>query len=231
MRTHGWQWVRGNHEDYVIGHASPASPRQGPAFEVFRLSSWTYEQLQGDVSALQAMPFQHSLLDAHGREVRFTHGTMLGVRDGIYHWMTDEELLPKLGLNGSRPAAQPPMAVFAVGHTHIPLVRRLNGILVANAGSAGLPFDLDTRPSYARLTCRNGDWQAEIVRVAYDLQAAVQDFYLSGYIEGAGPLSRSVLVELQEGHSMLYEWTTRYQRQVLAGEISMEESVRRFLSA
>ncbi len=197
-----WAWVRGNHEDYVISHAQPNAPRRGPAFEMHQASYWTYTRLGQDVSALQAMPFDLHLLDPAGREARFTHGSMLGLRDGIYPETPDAALPAKLGLNGQRP--EPELAVFAAGHTHRPLIRRLNGTLVVNAGSAGLPFDGDTRPAYARLTWERGAWQAEIVRVNYDLQAALDDFRLTGYTRDAGPLVRLVEIELLEAHSMLY---------------------------
>ncbi len=119
----------------------------------------------------------------------------------------------------------PGLTLFAVGHTHRPLVRPLNGTLVVNAGSAGLPFDLDTRPSYARLEYRRGGWQTQIVRVDYDMQRAEQDFFSTGYLEGGGPLIRLVLIELQQARSQLFQWTKRYQARVLHGELSMEKSV------
>ena len=43
QRTDGWLVVRGNHEDYVIGHTLPDAPRRGPAFEIYRAAYWTYE--------------------------------------------------------------------------------------------------------------------------------------------------------------------------------------------
>jgi hypothetical protein len=98
-----------------------------------------------------------------------------------------------------------------------------------NAGSAGLPFDGDPRPAYARLTLNRDGWQAEIVRVAYDHQAAIRDFYDSGFMVGAGPLARLVLIELSEARSQLFQWAALYQDRALRGEISMEDSVREFL--
>jgi predicted phosphodiesterase len=227
MASEGWGWVRGNHEDYVISNAGPDAPRRGPAFEVHQASYWTYCRLDQDVAPLVGMPFELSLLDPDGRLVRFTHGSMLGIRDGIYPETPDSRLAEKLGLNGN--VQIPPLAVFAVGHTHRPLVRRWGEVLVVNAGSAGLPFDGDTRPSYARLTWTSYGWQAEIVRVNYNLQAAVDDFYATGYAQEAGPLIRLVEIELRQARSMLFSWALQYQDLALEGEISMEDSVSRFL--
>ena len=225
-RKQDWRWVRGNHEDYVIAMDNPKMPRHGPVFDVHRPSFWTYQRLSCDVSALCSMPFQQSLPDPVDREVRIVHASMLGNRVGIYPETSDDELAARIGL--ANPELVQP-AVLCVGHTHRALARSLDGTLVVNAGSAGLPFDGDTRPGYARLTFNKDAWQAEIRRVDYDLQAAERDFYESGYFEEAGPLVRLVQIELHEARSQLYHWSLRFQDRALQGEISMEESVRRFL--
>ena len=123
------------------------------------------------------------------------------------------------------------LSLFGVGHTHRPLIRQLNGTLVVNAGSAGLPFDGDTRPSYAQLTFSKGQWQANIQRVDYDIKQAEQDFYRAGYLEGGGPLVKLVLIELRSGRSQLFNWAMRYQQRAIQGEISMRESVSQFLGS
>ncbi len=222
-----WLLVRGNHEDYVIDQARPGAPRSGPAEQVHRPSIWTLDQLGGDVSALQAMPFQQSLKGPDGREVRLVHASMRGIRDGIFPETRDKELRKQI-------APTDGLAAFIAGHTHRPLVRRLDGVLVVNAGSTGLPFDQDTRRAYARLTWKKGKrprggWQAEIVRLQYDLTAAGRDFYLSGYLEGGGPIVQRVLIELLTARSLLYSWAVKYQEPALRGEVAVEESVKRFL--
>jgi hypothetical protein len=119
--------------------------------------------------------------------------------------------------------------VFITGHTHRPLVRTLNGTLVVNAGSVGLPFDGDNRAGYAQLTYANGKWQAKIIRLEYDLGAALRDFDEAGFIEGGGSLAELVRLELRTGLSQLYPWMERYRDAVLNGEISVEQAVSEFL--
>jgi putative phosphoesterase len=220
QRSAGWKLVRGNHEDYVISQAAPQAARSGPAFEVHKASYWTLKQLGFSVQALKAMPFQQQLIDPAGERVYITHGSLLGTRDGIYPEMSDRDLTQKI------PTHTP---MFCVGHTHRPLVRSLNGTLVVNAGSVGLPFDGDTRPSYAQLTWHRDGWQARIVRLDYDLAAAEEDFYRSGYYPQAGPLVDLVLIELRTASSQLYNWSARFQQDAMLGNISMQDSVRRYL--
>src|SRR5512135_539542 len=60
QRERGWLLVLGNHEEYVIHHAHPREPIAGPWIQIWGSSRWTYDALKGDVSALEAMPFQQS---------------------------------------------------------------------------------------------------------------------------------------------------------------------------
>jgi predicted phosphodiesterase len=230
VRTHGWLLVRGNHEDYVISQSCSDAPRSGPAFEVHRPSYWTYLQLNCDVSELQAMPFQQSLRDPEKAEIRFVHASMQGMRVGIFPETCDRSLLDRIGENGHLPCTFPPV-VFCAGHTHRPFVRSLNNTLIINAGSAGLPFDLDPRPAYAQLLWRRGKWQADIIRIEYDRAQTERDYYETGYLEDGGPLTRIVQFELATARSLLYSWAEKYQALATAGLITVEESVREYLSS
>lgn len=216
----GWQVIRGNHEEYVIERDQPDDPKSGTQFELFKPVHFTYHQLQQDVSPLRSLPQQISQDMGVAGEVRMMHGSMLGNRDGIYPENTDFQLRRKIS---------PPPAVFVTGHTHRSLIRRVNGALVVNAGSVGLPFDGDTRSAYAQITYQNEFWQAEIVRLSYDLEAAEKDFHNFGFVDGGGPLVDLILLELQTGMGQLFQWVAKYNQQVLNGEISVEEATKDFL--
>lgn len=220
-KSNGWKLIMGNHEDYVISHSQLTTSYNDPAFEVHRASYWTYQKLNYDVSQLSKMPFQQEIYQFDRVEARIVHASMRGNRDGIYPETSDDELELQIG--------QPP-ALFCVGHTHRPLIRKIGKTLVVNAGSVGLPFDGDRRLSYAQLIHKRGKWDAKIIRLEYDLKAAENDFYLTGYIEEAGPLSKLVLIELMYAKSQLYNWARLFQSRALKGEISMHESVGKYLT-
>lgn len=215
-----WQVIRGNHEDYVISQASPEVPRDGPGFSINQASYWTMLQMGNQITALQSLPEQISLSGPDAGEIRIVHASMRGNRDGIYPETSDQTLSKQI---------LPPPGLLCVGHTHRPLVRKLDTTTIVNAGSSGLPFDGDTRPSYAQIVWQNHQWQAKIQRVEYDLHLAIQDFIASGYLQEAGPLTRLVFVELTDAISMLYGWFTRYRKAVLQGELSMSASVDAYL--
>jgi putative phosphoesterase len=60
----------------------------------------------------------------------------------------------------------------AYGHIHRPFIRAIGGLVVANAGSAGMPWDDDTRASYLLVE----DGRVEVIRVDYDVDAEAREF-------------------------------------------------------
>jgi putative phosphoesterase len=220
QQSEGWQVIRGNHEDYVIERDDPKDPQSGPLYELFKPVHFAYQQLNHDVSYLQNLPEQLSQDFDEAGEARMVHASMLSNRDGIYPETSDKDLA---GLIAPAPA------VFITGHTHRPLVRTLDGSMVVNAGSVGLPFDGDTRTGYAQITWDGHRWQAEIIRLEYDIRAAEQDYYDTGFMDQGGPLVKLILLELKTALSQLYLWTYKYTQPIQRGEITVERATREFL--
>ncbi|MBE9524267.1 MAG: metallophosphoesterase family protein [Chloroflexi bacterium] len=220
QQSKDWRIIRGNHENYVIDRAAPDAPQSGPQFELFRPVHFSYQQLNEDVSYLKTLPEILSLTLPDANEFRVVHASMQGNRIGIYPEMDDAALRKRI---------MPAPTILVVGHTHRPLIRKIDKTLVVNTGAAGLPFDQDTRASYAQLTLHNGIWQAEIARIYYDIEAAKRDFHETGFLEHGGPLARLILRELTFGISQLYTWTSNYGDPILKGEITMEQAVDEFL--
>lgn len=225
QRTQDWLVVRGNHEDYVISYARPDVEYGELEFEIYRGAYWTYRQLYGNVSALEAMPFQVDLTAPNGDAARVVHASMHNNRDGIFPKTTDEQLRQKI----QRPG-QPPPPLFCVGHTHWPLLRDIDDTLVINVGAVGLPFDGDPRACYGQLTWHRGRWQAELIRLDYDRRAAERDFFSTGFLEEGGALSPLILNEFRTSQSRLYQWAMEYEARVLANELTLADSARKFLA-
>lgn len=220
-RNNGWQVLRGNHEDFVIDRAEQKKPKNEFLYQLFQPVYFTIEQLNNNISRLINLPNEIQELTPENHEIRVVHASMRHNRDGIYPESSDVELREQIA---------PPPKVFITGHTHRPLIRMLNGTLVVNVGSCGLPFDGDQRAGYAQITHVNGQWTAEIIRTDYDIQQSRKDFYETGFLEGAGPVSRVILQELDTALSQLYFWTVKYEQAILAGEITVSKATEEFLS-
>jgi predicted phosphodiesterase len=68
-----------------------------------------------------------------------------------------------------------PDVVF--GHIHVPFVRRVGAMTVANSGSVGMPYDGDPRAAFLIID----DGAPAIRRVAYDVEAEVASRRNAGY--------------------------------------------------
>lgn len=219
----GWQVIAGNHEGYILRYAHdvtlPDFPTSGPRYEFSRLIGWAYAQLRDRLAALAALPERFDLDTSQGA-LYVLHASVRHNRDGVLAASDDAEL---------RQQIDPAAAVFCVGHTHMPFVRRVDTTLVVNVGSVGLPFDGDTRAAYARLTLGRAGWNAEIRRVAYDLAATERVFISSGALEAIGPMAQIMLRELQTGESLMFHFLPRYSPAIHAGAISVADAVREFL--
>jgi hypothetical protein len=181
-----------------------------------------------NASFIKSLPKIISHTGPAGDEIRIVHASMRGNRDGIYPETSEDDLQEKICSNNLNNKKYSIPSVLCVGHTHRSLIRYHDHTLVVNVGSAGLPFDGDQRLAYAQITWVHGKWKAFIVRLDYDRNQAEKDFIDSGYLENGGPLVQLVQIELQNAESHLYYWASRYQRLVLNGEISMEESVQQY---
>lgn len=222
-RDADWVVLRGNHEEYVAEWAWAEPPRTGQAYELIRLSHWTYDTMQAEAPALAALPDRWDMVSPDGARLVAMHASLLGNRVGIYPFTSDDDV---------RRRTLPETQVFITAHTHIPHLRRLDSTQIVNVGSVGLPGDGDRRASYGRLCweARQG-WTAAIERVSYDWLAAERAFVDSGYLAQAGPEAAMSLVELRLARDIRTRWSAIYREGILAGTISHAEAVRRFLEA
>ena len=222
----GWRVIRGNHERYMLQYAQdrlrPDFPRSGPRHAVSLIVAWAYGQVVDRLHLIAALP-ERLNIDLDGELLAVYHASARHDRDGITRHSADAEL---------REQIDPTATIFCVGHTHAPLIRRLDRTLVVNVGAVGLPFDGDTRAAYARLTRgRRGTWEAKIVRVPYDVATTTRVFRESGMQAGVGPQGQIMLRELETGDSLMYDFIPAYYERILAGELSVADAVRAFLAA
>ena len=211
VRQRGWAHSCGNHEEYMLERLDPAYPP--PQYrELFEMSSWTYHQFNGELAELKSLPEGLTVYAPDGSECRLRHASMKSNTDGIHPHSALETIWQQIA---------PPPAVFATGHTHCPFVRQVDETLVVNSGSVGFPADGDRRGSYAQLTWLRGRWTAEIVRVSYDWDRAERDFHTSGFLAGAGAISRLVYHEWESARILLTPWRRQYEAVVLAGKVGV----------
>ncbi len=154
--------ILGNYDQKVIevakqGRSATARMKQKKR----KILLWTAAHLDDWARGyLAGLPDHLTLRVPGGRRVLVVHGSPLSMDDTIYPSITRRGLEAKLG--NARPD------VLVCGHTHIPFVKRIGGVLVVNCGSAGHPVDGDPRPAYALVHAGQGAApQGRILRFEY----------------------------------------------------------------
>lgn len=178
--------VAGNY-DSTVAHAykhcgcRSENPRQE---ELAHLSfEWTCAHTTAVTKRLlAALPYRLDLrpLGGHlaGPTVTLVHATPGNNLVYVTEDRSDDFLAKQAQAAGLRPGD-----VLAFGHTHTPWTRTVDGITFVNTGSVGRPKDGDWRAGYVRLEVGDGAPRVEIVRVPYDIEAAVAGVRAAGLPE------------------------------------------------
>ncbi|MCL2322127.1 MAG: metallophosphoesterase family protein [Oscillospiraceae bacterium] len=87
--------------------------------------------------------------------------------------------------------------VYIFGHTHIPLYWEKEGRLLVNPGSCGLPLDFNRNASYGILEWVGNSYEAEIRRVAYNIDEIINYTKKSDYAKDVKVWSSIILKELE----------------------------------
>lgn len=161
--------IQGNTDMEIVTQA------QGKSEKKRTTAAWTREQIgEQGLEYLAMLPFSHTITPPDGSDLLIVHANPLNLEDAIFPNASDEELERLTsGLDGK-------VSVLAFGHLHIAYTRQWRELLLVDTGSCGIPRDEDHRASYAILSWHPGRWEAEIHRVAYDVQVVVRQLKTCG---------------------------------------------------
>ena len=103
--------------------------------------------------------------------------------------------------------------VYAFGHKHIQWYTELNGKLLVNPGSCGVPLDFQTTAAYAILYWGKSRWECELRRVDYDTPSAIGDMHSSQFAKDVqvwyGVISQEALTAREQAIPFL-KFTEEY---------------------
>lgn len=167
VRSLGCPVIAGNHDPFH--HDEPAPP------ELSAIMRWCESELSSeDLAYLRALPLDLHLDLGFGVRLHCVHGSPRGFSEGIVAEQTREELNTILdGVTAD---------ILVAGHTHVPLLRRLDKLLVVNVGSVGCPFErtYDGNPvrvlpwsEYAIIETSPAGPSVQFLRVGFDVRELV----------------------------------------------------------
>ncbi|MEB0139058.1 MULTISPECIES: metallophosphoesterase family protein [unclassified Undibacterium] len=182
--------IRGNHERQIL---EGETTRLG-ASDLYARATLRADQLAWLASLPLTLQFDRVLM-VHGTPSSDLTYFLETVTSSGCRAATQEEILARAGVDD--------VSLILCGHTHVPRVVRLDdGRLIVNPGSVGLPAYRDIRPyphriengaphaRYAVVDDGSGTWQAELLAVSYDWEAAAALALAHGRADWVAPLTR-----------------------------------------
>ncbi len=120
---------------------------------------------------LRRLPVRQLFTDDNGDTYLLIHGSPRAPLDEyLFPWLPDSEFRVVLSYMKQKN--------LVVGHTHVPMLRIVDGRRIINPGGVGQPRDGDWRASYAMLETKKGE--IEFRRVEYDVEEAARKILNAG---------------------------------------------------
>jgi putative phosphoesterase len=169
IRGLGCPVIQGNVDSDVFAMTSNKSPKKQTTV------GWTREQIGSDgINYLVSLPQSYLVNNPNGTDLLVVHANPLNQEEAILPTLPDSRLDYLLA------GLSPTISALAFGHYHVAYQRRWHHLLLVDVGSCGLPRDGDLRASYAILTWKDNNWQAEHRRISYDIQAVIHQLHNCG---------------------------------------------------
>ncbi|MDQ1000713.1 putative phosphoesterase [Neobacillus niacini] len=166
--------IKGNADEWVV-----RGVREGEvADKVLELMNlerqWIVEQLEpSDMDYLESLPTQLNLT-IEDIAISAFHATPTSLFDIVLPNADDNQIETRLMQAQN-------VQVFVYAHIHKPYIRYLNGKVIINIGSVGLPFDGLAKASYGLVEVEDGHIKTSIRRVSYDLESVVALYHEVNY--------------------------------------------------
>lgn len=175
QRTAGWDFVRGNSDEWVVEIATGGRiPAQGAGSELKpdeaqrETMQWCAERLDNEsIDFLSTLPIEWSMTGPSGQKLVFVHATPTSTHPGFPPDVEEEVLLPMFAETGAD--------VLLHGHIHFAYLRDLGDRRIGCVGSVGQPFDRDPRPCFLIATDDGAGWRLQHHRVTYDNESYIVD--------------------------------------------------------
>ncbi len=183
-------FIKGNREEYILNfHKNGGDWRYGSSTGSLL---YTYENLtKEDLEFFDSLPIT-DVINPNGKcDIRICHGSPTASRECMYRNMP--------GI--ANYLFDSPEKITLGGHIHLPFVENMGNRYFMNPGTVGMPVGGDVRAEMAIVESDGNFWHPELIKVEYDLEAAVKDIENAGLIEIGGVWTKAVRKMLRTGNN------------------------------
>jgi putative phosphoesterase len=160
--------IRGNHDNAV---AFKVDCQCGHKYKHLSVATREYTWKILDKSRMEYLQKLPILIKEKidGKKFYLTHASPRSLFEYIMPETLDEEILIMI-----KESMEPLEADFLIiGHSHVPMIRKLGNLTLINPGSVGQPRDGDARVSCAIFDTEKGE--NELIRIEYDIDAVCRN--------------------------------------------------------
>jgi putative phosphoesterase len=174
IRSLNTEVIKGNADEWVVRGVREGEVPQ-KVIELMNIErDWTFSKLDpSDIAYLETLPTSINC-EVSGIRINAFHATP----DSLF-----EIVLPNVddaGLQNSLMSSQDAQ-IYVYAHIHKAYIRHLNGKVLMNVGSVGLPFDGVTKASYGLIEIEEGKLKTSIQRVDFDAERVIELYRVVDY--------------------------------------------------
>lgn len=99
------------------------------------------------------------------------HGSLKDNKEYIYENNPNQHIIDELNKKA--------VSMLIMGHTHLSYIKKIDNLMLVNAGSVGRSKEYDRKAVYTVVSFGDNELNAEIIKVDYDIQSVARDIYNS----------------------------------------------------
>ena len=166
--------IKGNADEWVVRGVKKGEVPDHALELMNRERDWTVSQLDTeDLEYLKQLPTEKTI-HVENVTIHAFHATPDSLFDVVLPHMDDNVIQEKI-------MSKKDADIYVYAHIHKPYIRYINGKIVMNLGSVGLPFDGMPKASYAMVENDNGNIRTSIERVNVDIEKVVKKYQEVNY--------------------------------------------------
>ncbi len=198
-------FIRGNREEYMIDCADGKKIWKDNSQTGSFL--YTYEQLvKEDIDWFRSLPITMKVEIEGAPSFEICHGAQ---------WQSRLMLLPGRD-EFDKVLEKMETELMLCAHTHEAFIGEKKGKIIANGGCVGLPCGEYNGASFALIELVDGKWMPQLMRIDYDIEAVIREFYESGFMERGHVWARAIAKSLRTGQNYTLkciDLTERYAKE------------------